>query len=234
MTVTLACGNSILIDDLLYERLKDVKIRIDKRGYPFYYRFSGLKRRRKVILHRLVLTAPKGHVVDHIDGNRLNIMASNLRVLSLAQNTRNRNKKPSGFSQYKGVYRSNGRFRSVIIYGYQKFELGIYSTEIEAAIIYDVAARMLDSAYKTNYPEEHRMVSPMKKKIMQNAELLQKLTNARHPVRQELPTGVSRNGNRFQAQIRVNGSRLHLGTFDSQEDAHAAYLNRKGSCGRSA
>lgn len=225
MTVTLACGNSVSMDEDLYQRLQNVQIRIDSRGYPFYYRFLGLKRKRKVPLHRLVLTAPKGHVIDHIDGDRLNVVASNLRVLSLAQNTRNRNKKPTGFSQYKGVYKSNGRYRSVIIFGYHKYDLGTYSTDLEAAIMYDVVARMLDAAYKTNYSQEHPLVPEMMLALKNNTELYQSLRTAQHPVRQKLPIGVSRNGFKFQAQIRINGRRIHLGTYDSVSEASDAYNN---------
>jgi hypothetical protein len=36
--------------------------------------------------------------------------------------------------------------------------------------------------------------------------------------------GVSKNGSKFQAQIRVSGKRYHLGTFPTPELAHAAYL----------
>lgn len=32
-------------------------------------------------------------------------------------------------------------------------------------------------------------------------------------------------GNRFQAQIKKHGKRIHLGTFDTAQDAHAAYVD---------
>ena len=35
--------------------------------------------------------------------------------------------------------------------------------------------------------------------------------------------GVTRNGNNWMAQIRVQKQRIYLGTFASKEDAHAAY-----------
>lgn len=39
--------------------------------------------------------------------------------------------------------------------------------------------------------------------------------------------GVCRRGKRFRAAIKVNGRHIHLGTFDTPEQAHAAYLAAK-------
>jgi HNH endonuclease/AP2 domain len=39
--------------------------------------------------------------------------------------------------------------------------------------------------------------------------------------------GVSRNGNRWKAQIMVNGKNIHIGSHDSPELAHAAYIAAK-------
>ena len=67
----------------------------DRRGY---YRVDIGSKHRKV--HRLVaerfLPAPTvdGLVIDHIDRNRLNNCASNLRWVSIAENNRNRTTSP--------------------------------------------------------------------------------------------------------------------------------------------
>jgi hypothetical protein len=39
-----------------------------------------------------------------------------------------------------------------------------------------------------------------------------------------LPKGVRKSGNRFQAQIWRNGKYVHLGTFDTLEEASAVYI----------
>jgi hypothetical protein len=39
--------------------------------------------------------------------------------------------------------------------------------------------------------------------------------------------GVSTSLGRWKAQIRLNGSRMYLGTFSTPEEAHAAYLEAK-------
>lgn len=39
--------------------------------------------------------------------------------------------------------------------------------------------------------------------------------------------GVSRSKKRFKAEIRCNGTRHHIGTYDTPEQAHKAYLKAK-------
>lgn len=39
--------------------------------------------------------------------------------------------------------------------------------------------------------------------------------------------GVSRNHDRFMARLKVDGKQVYLGTFDTPEEAHSAYLESK-------
>jgi len=61
--------------------------------------------------------------------------------------------------------------------------------------------------------------------------LLKELKDARTEVLSEaerkksgLPKGVNKHGNKFQAQIWKNGKIVYLGTFDTPEEASAAYI----------
>lgn len=39
--------------------------------------------------------------------------------------------------------------------------------------------------------------------------------------------GVTKNRNRWSAKIKLNGKLVHLGTFDTPEQAHEVYINKK-------
>ena len=102
------------------------------------------------LAHRLIFLFRRGYLpefLDHIDGNRLNNDISNLREATRAQNNRNQKKhksmngKPTS-SDFKGVtwYKNTNKWMSYIkIDGKHKY-LGLYTSEIEAALTYDKAA----------------------------------------------------------------------------------------------
>lgn len=58
--------------------------------------------RTRVSMHRLLLAAPRGVIVDHLDGDGLNNQRSNLRLGTNAQNQQNR-RVSHGASRFKGV-----------------------------------------------------------------------------------------------------------------------------------
>jgi len=77
--------------------------------------------------------------MDHIDGNTKNNSWANLRELSRTQN--NRCRRPYSKSGYKGVYKYRGQYRVTITVDNQHIKLGRYNDPIEAAKVYDEAAK---------------------------------------------------------------------------------------------
>ena len=55
-------------------------------------------------MHREIMKPPKGKVVDHISGNKLDNTRANLRNITQGQNMHNKAKCFGSTSIYKGVY----------------------------------------------------------------------------------------------------------------------------------
>jgi hypothetical protein len=107
-------------------------------------------------MHRIVVNAPPGMEVDHIDGNRLNNTRANLRICSRGQNQQNR-KRTQNSSRFKGVswFMRHGLWSAYIKKCGKKIHLGYFVEEKEAALTYDAAARLLFGAYALfNLPGE--------------------------------------------------------------------------------
>lgn len=104
-----------------------------------------------VKMHRLILDAPRGLTVDHINRDGLDNRRNNLRLATVAQNLVNTGKRQSSgstgssTSSYKGVYlhRPTGRWLAQIRYPGEKNKthLGYFTKEEDAAYAFDKAAR---------------------------------------------------------------------------------------------
>jgi AP2 domain/HNH endonuclease len=89
----------------------------------------------RVSLHRLLLDAPEGRMVDHIDGNGLNNTRGNLRLCSAFENQHNTRLRLNNTSGYKGVdwHRRSGRWRARVRVNHKTHHLGLYDTPEQAA-----------------------------------------------------------------------------------------------------
>ena len=106
-------------------------------------------------LHREIMNAPKGRVVDHKNGASLDNRMDNLRIATQAQNMQNRKKRKNTSSRYIGVWfdkdRSNWNCR--ITHRGRKIWLGRFDNEIDAAKAYDAAARRYRGEFaRLNFP----------------------------------------------------------------------------------
>lgn len=91
-------------------------------------------------LHRLILGARSGQIVDHIDGNTLNNARSNLRFVTAAENARNSVKGKRSGSRFKGVTRHPDGWNARIWNGEKNVYLGKTQNEVQAAYWYDLAS----------------------------------------------------------------------------------------------
>jgi hypothetical protein len=114
-------------------------------GHPYAkqsFKISGVTSTR--FLHRVIVNAPRGMQVDHINRNTLDNRRENLRICTKREQAFNKRKRCDGLgSSFKGVYkaRKSDRWTARIRFDGKAQWLGTYDTEIEAAAAYNVAAK---------------------------------------------------------------------------------------------
>lgn len=98
-------GDACLVDDDIFQKYCTRswhRFKPYKTSYARTVKRNG-KKNKNFLLHRLIMKAPKGVSVDHIDGNGLNCQRSNLRLCTHAQNLSNQRKQEGTTSKFKGV-----------------------------------------------------------------------------------------------------------------------------------
>jgi hypothetical protein len=133
-------GKFALVDDEDYEELMKYKWLGNKQGYAVSQKRKYSKTTATYI-HRLIMDAPKGLVVDHINHDKLDNRKINLRICTQSENMANMNK-ISGASKFKGVFftRNSKKPYAKICYNYKQIHLGTFDTELEAAQAYNTKA----------------------------------------------------------------------------------------------
>jgi len=139
--IPLTKGMVTIIDDDDYELVSQYKwcVRTSEKGRYYAGRNTGSN---NVYLHRWLLNAQFGIEVDHINGNTLDNRRSNLRLCTRVGNGRNGRKHRlyRSTSKYKGVYWSVNKWQAQIRVGRERFNLGRFTNEEEAARAYNEAA----------------------------------------------------------------------------------------------
>lgn len=107
--------------------------------------YAGTLIGKKVILmHRLILNAKKGQLVDHVNHNGLDNRRKNIRLCNPKQNCMNRSKrgKDNG-TIYKGIYKGYKCWRACIRIHGKTIHLGSHQTPEKAALAYNSKAKKL-------------------------------------------------------------------------------------------
>jgi len=162
--IPLTQGKFALVDPEDYAELARHKWCAAKQGNSFYaVRSEGSRQLR---MHRVIMNAPAGMVIDHIDHEGLNNTKRNLRPCTKAQNAHNQRPQKGRSSKYKGVCWSKreGKWYSRIQYQGRPRSLGLFKDERDAARARDAAALALHGEYAfLNLPPKPSLLAALKR-----------------------------------------------------------------------
>ena len=103
-------------------------------------------------MHKVV--AGTGRMVDHRDLDTLNNQSLNLRPATTQLNAANTRKQANRSSQYKGVSKEKGQWRTQICYNNKRRYDALFPDERTAALAYDLNAYALFGEYaRLNFPD---------------------------------------------------------------------------------
>ena len=138
-----------LVDDEDYDYLNQWTWCADfHRKTCYVHRCIVVNRKRiKIRMHRLIMGVTDSKIlIDHIDGNGLNNCKINLRTCNALGNAQNRGKdRRKTSSIYKGVHlhkATNKWSAEVRAKGVKRKYLGLFDSEVDAAIAYNNAAKI--------------------------------------------------------------------------------------------
>lgn len=137
-TIPLTKGHEAVVDATDFARLASLGVKwCVSDGYAVSAKYGRM--------HRFLLGAKPGEMVDHVNGDKLDNRRANLRIATNAQNQANR-RAVRGTSKFKGVCRqkrphSKDVWVARIVAGGQQVHLGSFDDEAVAALAYDAAAR---------------------------------------------------------------------------------------------
>jgi hypothetical protein len=140
--IELTQGQYAIVDPEDFETLNQIKWYAKKDEYNFYAEHKDA--RKTISMHRMIMKPEGNLVVHHKNHNGLDNRKTNLKVVTRAENNlSNRQGFNRGKSRYKGVrwHKVHQKFYAVLIHKGRRIFLGYFDDEIEAAKVYDEAAR---------------------------------------------------------------------------------------------
>lgn len=152
MTIPLTRGYFALVDDEDYADVSKHKWQAQPRATSpgQSYAKRGTATGGCIMMHRQILNAPAGVLVDHVNGNTLDNRRRNLRLCTASENQRNRPKpKRKASSNYKGVSWHAAKRKWLVTVGHlgKTNYLGYFQSESDAARAYNEAAKRLHGEF---------------------------------------------------------------------------------------
>lgn len=147
--IQLTRGEVALVDDEDFDQLNSFRWHAhwDPSSSSFYARritteHDCVRAGKTISMHREIVQASSGQLVDHINHNTLDNQRGNLRLCSKSENAMNAVNRIDGSSKLKGVdwKSSSKKWRSRLHIDGKGIHLGYFSSPLDAARAYDAAA----------------------------------------------------------------------------------------------
>lgn len=147
-SIPLSKGKFALVDDGDYDWLNQWKWSYMTVGYAVRFERTSLGK-KAITMHALIMNTPPGMHTDHINGNKLFNLRSNLRVCTHAENQRNKRKYKNNTSGYKGVFlhRKSNKWIAKIVVNKLQIHLGYFTDATMAARAYDDADKKYNGEF---------------------------------------------------------------------------------------
>lgn len=144
--IDLGLGKFTIVEPPDYYRLQHFKWWLHSNGTNLYAARTEITddlKSKIVFLQREIMQPPAHLEVDHRNCDSLDNRRDNLRIVTHAENMRNRRKRKNTSSRYIGVSfrKKRKRWDANIRHNGRKIWLGSFTNEIDAAKAYDDAAR---------------------------------------------------------------------------------------------
>ena len=145
-------GVEFWIDTGDYETVKRYCWHVDAQGY-----ITGRVRGRDITLHRFLLGAKDGDIIDHISHNKRDDRKGNLRIVGQSRNMQNSKLSKANKSGVTGVswFERDQKWRASITVNYKAYNLGTYDTFEEAV----AARKAAEEKYFGEYSYDNSMAA---------------------------------------------------------------------------
>jgi hypothetical protein len=148
---------SVIIDKEDYQRVTDNgpwHCTGNPRG-PYFAHDLPRPAKKKIYLHRFIVSAPKGFEVDHISGDKLDNRKCNLRICNRQQNAMNMKSHKDSFTGYKGVSfdKNRKKYKVEICFKGKRIFVGRYYLLDDAIEAYKTASNKFHGDFRRSFED---------------------------------------------------------------------------------